>query len=137
MFNDTGLDTHRFVQKINYAYIIRFKFCLSLYPLLILTRTPFNHVFRRFLLSNVQKKKKKIVQILSKFSHMNFATKIILKLVLIQRRDSWGGEKTICPVYLPLTCPVVRSTQLQCMVSRSIWFLLIQARRSKRDRSSC
>ena len=39
--NDTGLDTYRFVQKINYTYLSRYKFLLSLYPLLILTRTPF------------------------------------------------------------------------------------------------
>ena len=38
-FNDTGLDTHRFDQKLKYNYINRFKFCLSLYPLLVLTRT--------------------------------------------------------------------------------------------------
>ena len=41
MFNDTELDTHRFDQNMNYNYITRFKFCLSLYPLLILTCTPF------------------------------------------------------------------------------------------------
>ena len=32
--------------KINYTYLTRFKFCLSLYPLLILTRTPFKEVFK-------------------------------------------------------------------------------------------
>ena len=37
-FNDTGLETQRFYQKNNYNYITRFKF---IYPLLILTRTPF------------------------------------------------------------------------------------------------
>ena len=35
-FNDTGLDTHRFGKKMNYNYTTRFKFFLSLYPLLIL-----------------------------------------------------------------------------------------------------
>ena len=29
------------IKKNNYNYITRFKFCLSLYPLLKLTRTPF------------------------------------------------------------------------------------------------
>ena len=41
IYNDTGLDTQRFDQKINYNYITLFKFWLSLYPLLILTRTLF------------------------------------------------------------------------------------------------
>ena len=37
-----GLDTQRFDQKINYNYISRFNFWLSLiYPLVIVTRTPF------------------------------------------------------------------------------------------------
>ena len=40
-FNNTRLDTHTFLQKINYIYLTRLKFCLSLYPLLILTCTPF------------------------------------------------------------------------------------------------
>ena len=30
MFNDTGFDMQRFDQKINYNYITRFKFVLSL-----------------------------------------------------------------------------------------------------------
>ena len=38
-FNDTGLDSQRNDQKINYNYITRFKFFLTIY--LILTRTPF------------------------------------------------------------------------------------------------
>ena len=42
-FSDTGLDTQRFDQKMNSNYLTRFKFCLSLDPLLILTPTPFKH----------------------------------------------------------------------------------------------
>ena len=34
------------IKKMNYNCINRFKFCLSLYPLLILTRTPFNNSLR-------------------------------------------------------------------------------------------
>ena len=49
-FNDTGPDTHRFDQQMNYKCINRFEFCLSLYPLLILTRTPFKkHININFL----------------------------------------------------------------------------------------
>ena len=44
-FNDTGFDTQRFDKKMNYNYITRFKFGLFLYPLLILTRTPFKTHF--------------------------------------------------------------------------------------------
>ena len=40
-FKATGLDTPIFDKKITYNYITRFKLCLSLYPFLILTRTPF------------------------------------------------------------------------------------------------
>ena len=41
-FNDTELDKQRFVQKIKYNYLTRFKFWLTLYLLLLLSRTPFN-----------------------------------------------------------------------------------------------
>ena len=34
-------DMQRFDQQINYNYTTRFKFWLSLYPLLVLTYTPF------------------------------------------------------------------------------------------------
>ena len=41
MFNDTGLEIRTdLIKKTNYNYITRFKLCISLYPLLILTRTP-------------------------------------------------------------------------------------------------
>ena len=46
MFNDTGLDAQRFDQKLNIIIIItQFEFFLSLYPLLILTCTPFNLIY--------------------------------------------------------------------------------------------
>ena len=31
-FKDTGLNTHRFDEKMNYNYITQFKFCLCPYP---------------------------------------------------------------------------------------------------------
>ena len=48
-FNNVHYDSYIWLTK-KFIYITRFKFCLSLYPLLILTCTPFKHFIWKILI---------------------------------------------------------------------------------------